>query len=447
VKDGKCHRGKPGFAANINKEIRNMTNARKDQDSVFATSVALHVALAIVIALVLTGLATRSAQAAPAQTLTYTALYSFTGGADGGYPSAGLVPDAAGNLYGTTSEGGSLSGCSPYGCGLVFKLDPTGNERVLYTFTGGADGGLPYAGLIRDAGGNLYGTTFEGGDLSGCYGSGCGVVFKLDPAGNETVLYTFTGGADGANPAAGLIRDAAGDFYGTTENGGTYQYGAVFKLDPAGNETALYTFTGGIDGASPAASLIRDAAGNLYGTAAGGGNPTGECPYGCGVVFKLDPAGNETVLRSFTGGTDGGFPYAGLILDAAGNLYGTTNQGGTPNGCGGNGCGVVFKLDPAGNETVLHSFTGGAGGAILRASLIRDPAGNLYGTTAYDGAHNYGMLFGLRPNGQETAPHSFTGTDGAYPMATLLSYKRAPYGTTTEGGTSGGGVVFKITLP
>lgn len=147
-----------------------MTNARKDHDSVFAISVALHVALAVVIAIVLTGLATRSARAAPEQTPTYTALYTFTGGADGGYPSAGLVPDAAGNLYGTTSEGGSLSGCSPYGCGLVFKLDPTGNETVLYTFTGWADGSGPCAGLVRDAAGNLYGTTFEGGDLSGCYG-------------------------------------------------------------------------------------------------------------------------------------------------------------------------------------------------------------------------------------------------------------------------------------
>lgn len=272
-------------------------------------------------------------------------------------------------------------------------------------------------------------------------------MFKLDTAGNETVLYTFTGGADGANPAAGLIRDAAGDFYGTTENGGTYQYGIVFKLDPAGNETALLHFywrdRWGQSSSEPDPGRGRQPL--RHGRRRGQSH--WRVPIWMRSGVQAGHAGNETVLHSFTGGTDGGFPYAGLILDAAGNLYGTTNQGGTPNGCGGNGCGVVFKLDPAGNETVLHSFTGGAGGAILRASLIRDPAGNLYGTTAYDGAHNYGVLFGLRPNGQETALHSFRGTDGAYPMAPLLSYKRALYGTTTEGGTSGGGVVFKITLP
>jgi uncharacterized repeat protein (TIGR03803 family) len=258
--------------------------------------------------------------------------------------------------------------------GVVYKLDPTGHQTVLHSFTGGADGGSPYAGVIRDAAGNLYGTTNLGGTAN------AGVVYKLDPTGHETVLHSFTGGADGGRPTAGVILDSAGNLYGTAYNGGTANAGVVYKLDPSGNETVLYSFTGRADGGFPSAGVIRDLAGNLYGTADG---PIANL----GVVYKLDPAGNETVLHSFTGGADGGNPQAGVIRDSAGNLYGTTAQGGV-------GLGVVYKLDPSGNETVLYSFSGGADGGYPIAGVMRDATtGNLYGTTRGGGKWYTGVVF------------------------------------------------------
>jgi uncharacterized repeat protein (TIGR03803 family) len=388
-----------------------------------------------------------------AQAPTYTVLHTFTG-PDGAVPTAGLIPDAAGNLYGTTIGGGES------GNGVVFKLDPTGKETVLYSFTGGADGNAPYAGVIRDSAGNLYGTTVFGG-------SGAGVVFKLDPTGKETVLYSFTGGADGNAPYAGVIRDSAGNLYGTTVFGGPYPAncphptppqpgcGVVFKLDPTGKETVLHGFTGGLDGANPVAGLIRDSAGNLYGTTFDGGLPITGKVYRVGVVFKLDPAGKETVLHRFTVPGEGAQPAAGLIRDAAGNLYGTTSTG-----YGINPDGVVFKLDPAGNETVLHGFSGDAGGAIPLAGLIRDAAGNLYGTTA-GGGGGFGVVFKLDPTlppcCNETVLHYFTGgPDGGRPAAGLIRDAAGNlYGTTSgEGVTTGEcgspvppgcGLVFKLT--
>jgi uncharacterized repeat protein (TIGR03803 family) len=308
---------------------------------------------------------------------TETVLHSFTGGADGRYPEAGLIADSAGNLYGTNQNGG------PSNAGVVFKLNKTG-LTVLHSFTGGADGGTPFAGLIADSAGNLYGTTALGG-------SGFGVVFKLDTSDTETVLHSFTGGADGNGPR-GLIRGPAGNLFGTTTGGGTPNRGVVFKLDTSGTETVLHTFRGP-DGRAPVAGLIGDSAGNLYGTTALGGASN------WGVVFKVDTTGRETVLYSFTGGADGGQPYAGLIRDAAGNLYGTTRYGGVTFGvCAQtNPCGVVFKLDALGTETVLYSFTGGADGGQPYAGLIRDAAGNLYGTTLYGGTSGEGVVFKLTP--------------------------------------------------
>ena len=241
-------------------------------------------------------------------------------GADGAWPNEGVIRDSAGNLYGTTSQGGTA------GWGVVYKLDTAGHETVLYTFTGGADGGWPYVGVMRDPAGNLYGTATYGGT------AGAGVVFKLDTAGQEAVLYSFTGGADGRNPYGGVIRDSAGNLYGTTVEGGTANSGVVYKLDTTGHETVLYSFTGGPDGGGPS-GVIRDSAGNLYGTASGG-------TAGQGVVYELDTAGQETVLHSFTGGADGYYPNGGVIRDSAGNLYGTTSNGGQTGG------GVVFKLKP-----------------------------------------------------------------------------------------------------
>ena len=193
---------------------------------------------------------------------------------------------------------------------------------MLHNFASPPKGASPYAGVIRDSAGNLYGTTFGGGT------AGRGVVYKLDTAGHETVLYSFTGGADGGDPYAGVIRDSAGDLYGTTFGGGAAGAGVVYKLDPADHETVLYSFTGGADGGNPYAGVIPDSAGDLYGTTFGGG------AAGAGVVYKLDPADHETVLYSFTGGADGGNPYAGVIPDSAGNLYGTTYGGGTNVGRG-----------------------------------------------------------------------------------------------------------------
>ena len=287
-------------------------------------------------------------------------LYSFcpqSGCADGAQPVAGLIMDAAGNLYGTTRIGGAGVDCGGPSCGVVFKLAPDGTQTVLYSFcpqSGCADGAGPRAGLLMDAAGNLYGTTFSGG------AQGSGVVFKLAPDGTETVLYSFCSQAnctDGLQPFAGLIMDAAGNLYGTTKVGGTggtggaFGQGVVFKLAPDGTQTVLYSFCSQAnctDGSTPLAGLIMDAAGNLYGTTVtGGGTPNPDLPPpSTGVVFALAPDGTETVLYSFCSQlpncTDGASPGAGLIMDAAGNLYGTTALGGIAPG----NSGVVFALTP-----------------------------------------------------------------------------------------------------
>jgi uncharacterized repeat protein (TIGR03803 family) len=220
---------------------------------------------------------------------------------------------------------------------------------VLYNFTGGADGSHPYGGLIQDSQGNFYGTTSQGGTGSGCGLAGCGVVFKFAADGTETVLYSFTGGADGSGPLAGLLLDGQGNLYGTTAGGGSptcdgIGCGVVFKVTLKGAETALYSFLGGTDGATPQTALIMDGQGNLYGTTYGGGNLS--CNgSSCGTVFKVSATGEETVLYRFTGSTDGGIPLAGLVMDSQGNLYGTTESGGFTS-CGLGGCGVVFKVTP-----------------------------------------------------------------------------------------------------
>jgi uncharacterized repeat protein (TIGR03803 family) len=262
--------------------------------------------------------------------------------------------------------------------GVVYKLDAAGQETVLHSFTGGTDGEYPYAGVTRDSAGNLYGTTQGGGT------GNAGVVYKLDTTGQETVLYSFSGGADGGYPDASVIQDSVGNLYGTTFNGGTANMGVVYKLDVGGQETVLYSFTGGADGASPYAGVIRDSAGDLYGTTVEGGTA------GWGVVYKLDASGQETVLYSFMGGADGGDPYAGVIRDPAGNLYGTTLFGTY-------GSGNVYKLDTTGQETVLYSFTNGADGGYPYAGVIRDSVGNLYGTTYNGGKDIAGVVFKLTP--------------------------------------------------
>jgi uncharacterized repeat protein (TIGR03803 family) len=397
---------------------------------------------------------------AVAQGQGYSVLYTFTGGADGDHPDSALIADSTGNLYGTTEAGGDLSGiCSTIqGCGVVFEAEPAGNETVLHTFTGGVDGAAPLGALLRNSAGALFGTAEEGGNLSGvCAPLGCGVAFRLEPDGNEIVLHAFTGGSDGAAPVGNLFRDSTNNLYGATFKGGMYSgvcsqvgCGVVFKLDQTGNETVLYSFTGGTDGAFPTGGLIQDSAGNLYGTTLEGGSSGDSCGgSGCGVVFKLDSAGNETVLYSFTGQADGGSPTGGLVIDAAGNLYGTASEGGSFGGsCGEVGCGVVFQVDSAGAETVLYAFSGGNDGSGPSAALVRDPAGNLYGVTAYGGSHGYGVVFKLSPAGTESLLHRFSGgSDGAYPATALLLYKDHLYGTTFDGGLDGldgYGLVFEL---
>jgi uncharacterized repeat protein (TIGR03803 family) len=363
--------------------------------------------------------------AAQAQT-TYTesVLYAFTGGADGANPAAyaasGVVRDSAGNLYGTTSNGGQ-------GYGVVFKLDTSGKETVLHSFTGGIDGAYPAGGVILDSKGNLYGTAAAGGT------AGAGVVFKVNKAGKETVLYAFRGGDDGGNPDAGVIRDSAGNLYGTTQTYGAYNVGVVYMLDTAGDETVLHTFTGGLDGARPYASVIRDSAGNLYGTTQYGGK------LGYGVVYKLDSAGHETVLHTFTDGKVGGYPSA-VTRDAAGNLYGTAGNGGTAN------VGVVYKLSKAGKETVLYNFTCGGGGCYPASGVMLDSAGNLYGTTTLGGGGS-GVVYRLDPSGLETMLYSFEGgADGSIPYTGVISDTAGNlYGTTYYGGGANAGVVYKLT--
>jgi uncharacterized repeat protein (TIGR03803 family) len=397
-------------------------------------------ALALAIMLVAAVVATGSAQA---QTYTESVLHSFTGPPDGASPVAGLVRDAQGNLYGTTFVGGDPA-CGA-GCGTVFKVDTTGNETVLYSFTFAGEDGYDPGGLVRDAQGNLYGTTSAGG------ASGKGTVFKVDTTGKETLLYSFSWaggyGADGAYPL-GLVQDAQGNLYGTTTSGGDlacdgpYGCGTVFKLDTTGKETVLYSFTGGRDGDGewPAAEPLLDAQGNLYGTTDGGG------AYGFfGTVFKVDTTGKETVLYSFTPtGGDGSDPHAGLVQDAQGNLYGTTLIGGDLACNAPSGCGTVFKVDTTGKETVLYSFTGtGGDGASPVAGLVRDAQGNLYGTTVYGGdlacnaPSGCGTVFKVDTTGKETVLYSFTGTggDGASPEAGLVRDAQGNlYGTTVGGG-------------
>jgi uncharacterized repeat protein (TIGR03803 family) len=323
---------------------------------------------------------------------------------------------------------------------------------VLHSFTGtGGDGEYPLAGLIRDASGNLYGTTEEGGAYS------YGTVFKLGKHGKETVLYSFTGEADGAYPVAGLVQDAKGNLYGTTVNGGDfscysdgeYGCGVVFKLDKTGKETVLHTFSGSPDGANPWASLIRDSKGNLYGTTVAGGTSGN---YGNGTVFKVTATGTETVLYTFPeNAADGSNPYGGLVRDAAGNLYGTTYHS-----QGGSGYGVVFKLDGTGTETVLYTFTDEPDGAYPNAGLVGHAKGNLYSTTFGGGSGyggygvGYGVVFEVTATGTETVLHTFGGSDGANPNAGLVQDAKGNlYGTTYVGGSGGCedgcGVVFELT--
>jgi uncharacterized repeat protein (TIGR03803 family) len=367
-------------------------------------------------------------------------LHSFTGG-DGSIPYPAVIFDAKGNLYGTTALGGAS------GAGAVFELIPSNGkwtEKVLHSFNG-QDGAEPFASLIFDAKGNLYGTTEAGG------ANGDGTVFELTSSKGswtETTLYNFNG-QDGNEPEGGVVFDAKGNLYGTTTLGGTYDDGTVFELTSSGGkwtERVLHNFNpSGKDALFPEASVVFDSNGNLYGTTYGGG------ANGAGTVFELTPtskgAWTAKVLHSFNlNGKDGIVPEAALIFDAKGNLYGTTSAGGTNNE------GTVFELTPSNGkwtEKVLYSFSH-SGGSVLFSGITFDAKGNLYGSTYAGGKYSYGTVFELTPaNGKwaEQVLHSFDPNNGDGLLSTAgvaFDKKGNLYGTTYEGGASGNGVVFEI---
>ena len=361
------------------------------------------------------------ALAALAQARTFKTLHSFTGNHDGGNAQAALIQDKAGNLYGTAPGGGGFSD------GVAFELSTAHTETVLLGFDQ-TDGMSPIAPLIRDSDGNLYGTAQAGG--SGDCDGGCGTVFKLDTAGNEITLHEFAGGtSDGCDPFQGVIVDNAGNLYGTTGYCGNSPYGdgTVFKIDTAGNETILHNFDGSDGGRPTGGHLLMDAAGNLYGVTA---NSYG----GYGLLYKLSKDGTLTVLHGFGGGkSDGCSPLGSVATDKQGNLYGTTD------GCGTADAGVVWKVTKKGKETILHNFAGGTSdGCYPEAGVVLDSNGNLYGDTVNCGASNQGTVWELSPKGSITLLHSFGFTDGSNPYGEVLrTAKGTLYGTTSYGGSYG----------
>jgi len=361
------------------------------------------------------------------QAQTETILHSFISET----PSSGLIIDSQGNLYGTTYCSGEPNR------GTVFKLSPPAQpggawaEKTLHVFQGIPDGEYPSGDLVMDSHGNLYGTALGGSQ-------GGGVIFEITAAGKEKIPYNFKlNKIDGRNPS-GLLRDSEGNFYGTTNVGGTSNNGTVYEFTAAGEEKVLYSFNGFPDGYTPNSPLVMDSQGNLYGTTFKGG------PKSAGAVFKVTPGGVETILHGFVANsTDGQYPYAGPVMDSQGHLYGTTGYGGA------NGFGTIFEITAAGAEKILYSFKGGENdGQLPETSLILDSLGNLYGTTSFD-ANNigpFGTAFELTPAGKEIILHKFTGTpDGDNPAGNVfMDSSRNLYGTTSLGGAYNHGSVFEI---
>ena len=423
--------------------------------------------------------------AGPAWAWSERVIYSFgdNGSTDAYYPTANLIMDSKGNLYGAGSGGANARGA-------IFELTPPtkppfiGTEKLLYSFAAnGADGAYPQTGLLMDSAGNLYGTTAGGGANCTPY-QGCGTAFKLSPPATqggtwtETVLYNFgASSTDGNSPQAGLIMDASGNLYGTTNYGGvncvrSFGCGTVFELSPpaktgaAWTETVLYNFgASATDGQHPWAALLADANGHLYGTTVNGG-AYNVSAGGDGTVFELIPPPTkggkwkETVLHSFGASrSDASWPYATLVMDPAGNLYGTSWNGGA-NCASSGGCGAAFELSPpakAGDrwkETVLHNFGNGVSNGIHPwAGLILDAKGNLYGTTYQGSANGGGMVFELSPPAQagghwtETRLHGFPSTsiDGVRSKASLVMNAHGDlFGTTFGGGSYSVGTVFEL---
>jgi len=378
---------------------------------------------------------------------TFSVLYTFLGGDDGGIPEAGLVLDSAGNLYGTTIEGGNYT-CSS-SCGNVFKLDPAGNETNLHTFNGGSDGSFPYiTGATRDKAGNLYGVTSFGGT------GRLGILYKIDPSGHETILHDFPGKAgDGNFPQeSSVIVDPAGNIYGTTVQGGDtgcrgFGCGTVFRLDKNGHEVVVH-FNENLWG--PTALVFNPVTNKLYGTTILSGG-TGCGGFGCGAIFSVGSSGKLDLVYAFQGAPDGAEPLGGLTVDKAGNIYGATWSGGSAVACPTAGCGTVFKVTPSGKETVLHTFTG-PDGAVPYDGVVFGPGGGLYGTTFAGGTaadcqpSGCGTVYRIDKHGQETVLYSFTnGDDGASPMGGLVVGPGGVlYGTASQAGATAGDLCFAV---
>lgn len=374
----------------------------------------------------------------PTTTPTFSVIYSFTGGDDGGYPASSLMQASDGDLYGTTFYRGA------YDKGVVFRISDLATsprESVIHTFTGGADGGNPRAPLIQASDGNLYGTTQSG--------DGAGVVFRignLAGAPTETVIHSFELGMDGGNPSAPLIQASDGNLYGTTDNANSGSRGTVFKISNLSGvpvKSVIHTFSDPGDGDGVVSAVIQASDGNLYGTTGWGGS------NGAGTVFKitgLSTSPTESVIQSFTGGIDGSGPSGSLIQAFDGSLYGMTTGGGA------NNTGTVFKIGNLSGipvKSVIHDFTEENDGALPVAALIQIPDGDLYGATETDGSKIGGTVFRVMdPSGlpAETVVHVFDpGSDGRVPLASLIQASDGNlYGTTQSGGSAGGGTVFRI---
>ncbi len=399
-----------------------------------------------------------SKSSAVTNALSITTLYSFgISSTDTKSPNSSLIKGSDGNFYGVSYKGGAN------GMGTIFKTTPTGSETVLYSFGGTPNDGTQPTGIVQGSDGNLYGTTATGGAngttscanaTSTCY-PGDGTAFMVNLAGIETVLYSFgSSSSDGINPNGGLIQASDGNLYGITRGGGANGNGSVFKISTVGSEVVLYSFgtNGSTDSKTPNAGLIQSSSGNLYGTTIAGGL------YSSGTVFQITTAGVESVLYSFGVNVyDGTSPYANIIQGSDGNFYGTTLNGGA------SGAGTVFKLTPAGSESILYSFgRSTTDGTLPYSPVVQGSDGNFYGTTYSGGANGtllclgtdtscypgYGTLFMISPSGSETVLYSFGTGDsssaGVYPVGGLLQVNGTFYGTATGGGTYSSGTIYSF---
>ena len=383
------------------------------------------------------------------QNLNFNLLHTFSGSPDGTLPNT-LIRDPGGNLYGTTVSGG-FADCPnappPTGCGTVFKLANNGDYTVLYAFQGNQDGDNPVGGVSRDAAGNLFGTT------AGIEGA-TATVFKVDKNGNETVLFGFTNFVDGAFPKTPPILDKAGNLYGTTYYGGDVNCGfdgngcgVVYEITAAGQFKVLHTFTSIKDGIWPIGGLVIEAAGNLYGATAEGGDPNCN-PAGpaCGTIFEVAKNGKYTVLYRFTGQADGEYPGC-VTADGAGGLYGVTGGGGDL-GCGFSGCGTIFQISRSAGFKILYAFQPIFPNDQGSDCPVHDSNGNIYGTHGGSGAHGGGYLYKLDASGKYTDIFDFPpypSNLGSAPTGVVLTPNGDFYGTLDLGGADGFGTVFELT--